>query len=66
MPTLKEIMSKEEQDLRTLLRTEDVLEDVEKGVSIVILEGRSIIDLGLKVKKGEKLAVIPLGALFGG
>ena len=66
MPALKEIKSKEEQDLRTLLRTEDVLEDVEKGVSIVILEGRSIIDLGTKVKKGEKLVVIPLGALFGG
>ena len=66
MPALKEIKSEEEQDLRTLLRTEDVLEDVEKGVSIVILEGRSVIDLGMKVKKGEKLVVIPLGALFGG
>lgn len=66
MPILKEITSKGEQDLRTLLETEEVLEDVENGVSIVILEGRSITDLGRKVKTGEKLVVIPLGALFGG
>lgn len=49
-----------------LLRTEDVLDEVEQGVSIVILEGRSITDLGMKVKKGEKLVVIPVGSLFGG
>lgn len=66
MPALKEIVSNEEQELLTLLKTEDVLEDVEQGVSIVIFQGRSITDLGMKVKKGEKLVVIPVGSLFGG
>ncbi len=66
MPAPKEIVSGKEQDLRTLLATEDILEDVEKGVCIVILEGRSVTDLCTMVKTGEKLVVIPLGALFGG
>lgn len=63
---LKEIVSKEDQKLRLLLRSENVLWEVEQGISIVIIEGKSITDLDAMVKKGEKVVVVPTGPLFGG
>ena len=52
--------------LRTLLERHGVLEAVEAGRRIVLLEGRSLIDLDRIVPPGKTLAVIAFHLLGGG
>lgn len=52
--------------LRSLLKRHGVLEEVEAGRRIVLLEGRSLTDLDRVVPPGKTLAVIAFHLLGGG
>jgi hypothetical protein len=60
------IIAKQEMTLRSLLQTNNLLDLVKKGNTIVLSEGKSITDLDQVVLPGKKLAVISLEVLGGG
>jgi hypothetical protein len=60
------ITAKHEMTLRRLLKTNDLLDLVKRGNTIVLSEGKNLTDLDMVVPLGKKLAVISLEVLGGG
>lgn len=60
------IITKHETTLRSLLQSNDLLDVVKRGNTIVLSEGKSLTDLDLIVPPGKKLAVISFEVLGGG
>jgi hypothetical protein len=60
------IITKQETTLRSLLQSNDLLDLVKRGNTIVLSEGKSLTDLDLVVPPGKKLAVISFEVLGGG
>ena len=60
------IITKHETTLRSLLQANNLLDLVKKGNTIVLLEGKSLMDLDLVVPPGKKLAIISFEVLGGG
>jgi len=60
------IISKHETTLRSLLQTNNLLDLVKKGNTIVLSEGKSLTDLDRVVSPGKKLVVISFEVLGGG
>jgi hypothetical protein len=66
LPPVRIITTDTPRSLRILLRQHGVLEEVEAGQRIVLLEGRSLTDLDHIVPPGKTLAVIAFHLLGGG
>jgi hypothetical protein len=60
------IITKHETTLRSLLQSNNLLDLVKRGNTIVLSEGKSLTDLDLVVPPGKKLAVISFEVLGGG
>ncbi|MCW4038750.1 MAG: hypothetical protein NWF13_08465 [Candidatus Bathyarchaeota archaeon] len=60
------IITKQEMTLRSLLQSNNLLDLVKRGNTIVLSEGKSLTDLDLLVPPGKKLAVISFEVLGGG
>jgi hypothetical protein len=60
------IITKHETTLRSLLQSNNLLDLVKRGNTIVLSEGKSLTDLDLLVPPGKKLAVISFEVLGGG
>lgn len=66
LPPVRIIATDTPISLRTLLKQNDVLEEVETGKRIVLLEGRSMTNLDHIVPPGKTLAVIAFHLIGGG
>lgn len=66
MPPVKVVVSEEKEVLRRLLERNGVLEEVETGKSIILYEGKSLVDLTFIVPSGKQLAIVSFEALGGG
>jgi len=60
------IIANHEMTLRSLLQANNLLDLVKRGNTIVLSEGKSLMDLDLVVPPGKKLAVISFEVLGGG
>jgi len=52
--------------LRTLLQQHGLLEAVQQGTKIILIEGKNLSDLNQHIPAGKKIAIISIDLLGGG
>jgi hypothetical protein len=60
------IVSTKKEALRVLLQQHGILDAVQQGTKIILLEGKNLSDLDQLVPAGKKIAIISINLLGGG
>ena len=66
MHPVRIIISNKETSLGNLLKEHNLFDHVKNGKRIVLIEGKSLMDLDLILPPGKRLAVIAIDVLGGG
>lgn len=60
------IISPKKEVLRVLLQQHGILDAVQQGTKIILMEGKNLADLDQMVPAGKKIAIISINLLGGG